>query len=299
MRTSAYIDEKVFEKIYDLLSKSNNPILSAKLIKFLVNTDCYIPPGYWQKHKMHQEITRRLTAKGRVLHPIRKEDFFKLVENSNHFTLAVTNDESHKSITKPVYSINEITELMENSDSTSYYVRDKMAVEDFIKASLTHNPSSIVINDRYFYKKGNPSIKMGCILGNILSPDFSSDVVVTLFYSAMEGGHYDPQIYHEEMEQACLLWPKANFYLEKIQNRFHNSNHDRFIITDLLRYRSSTSFDFLTDNKCSTIDRYAIYDCPEFNIQLVHFTTFLAHSNISELKKSKNGIIASYLREHN
>ncbi len=138
---------------------------------------------------------------------------------------------------------------------------------------------------------------MHYILKNILPKDYSNNAVITLFHINFKDAGYNPANERYEIEKEFENWPHANIRLEIICNRRHNSNHDRFIVTDGVRFNSSTSFDFLTYNKCTTIDRFAIYNCPEFGVNLDQLTNFLKHCNSVELKKSRNSIIKSFLQE--
>ncbi len=157
MRTSAYLNHKVLEGIYDFIGKNNNPIVSAKLINLLANSDCYLPDGYWNKHKLHPDMLRRITAKGRIIHNIKKEHFFESLNKSNHFAIGITKDEVTENIltTKPFFSVSELIQLMDEYDRTSFFIREERAIYDFLDTSLPQNPSSVIVNDRYFFKNGS------------------------------------------------------------------------------------------------------------------------------------------------
>jgi hypothetical protein len=237
-------------------------------------------------------------------HSVTLDDILK---DTDHFTLSITTDDSRhfKSLT-PVLSLTRLQTLIEEVTQTAFYIKKK---DEFINASLIHEPTSVLINDRYFFNDENPGETLIILLKNIIPIVHAGCVVVTIFCSlpgestsTSSDKHAVDEFQNFSDTQTFVLektlssvFPDTRFIIEIFQTRKHNITHDRFLFTDFLCYKSEKSFQFLPNNESGIINRFPIYEGSNFNANIDYLTDFLTNANQRALQCSLNPIIKSFL----
>jgi len=303
MQIKAYLDKNVMDKIFDLTSKKAG-IRGLELLNFLAKCDeCITHGGYWQKpNKISGDLIRILGENGNALSIIKDENFSQIIRDSKSFSLIITNDANKTiaaSCSTSTKTLDEVIGLIEQVKNNSFFIAPTSVIEDFDKVKILHDPKSIIINDRYFFKNEYPEETLKQIIKVIVNKDFIGEISITIFYTNPKNEIPDVEmkmIKCRDVLQDCF--PTVNFNLEDpIKTRNNSSNHTRFIFTDLSCLKSHDSFSYLASlDRATTIDRYIIIDPNNFRSNVKYLESMLDFAGY-KIRQSNNGIIRSYLED--
>lgn len=300
MKITGILDKRVLDKILNPRKFSR---VSIKLQDFLITCNEVLTyEGNWEKDKNSENFFRILESSGKRFRKINPSAVFsEILKDTDHFTLSITSDDSRSfNSSTPVLSLDRLKSLIEYNHQTAFYIKN---MDDFSKASLLHEPTAVILNDRYFFNDENPSETLILLLKNILPDDYCNSIVITIFCSLPEKQMKLNQAFLSliEIQKPILekniskVFHNISFQLEFIECRHHNITHDRFLFTDLLCYKSESSFHFIPENNRSTINRFPLYEGANFKANVDFLTDYLKNADQTTLKKSKNPIIKSYL----
>lgn len=310
MKVKAYLDKRVIDRTFSLLNKK--PLIANRLLQFINQCDeLHTYHGMWEKDSRKKDFLRMLGSSGNTLRQLTDKTNFKdYISGNSHFSIGITSDEEMFKVSTPVMSFDELVSCMEQCDQNAFYIKTE---DDFRGSALIHQPTSIIINDRYFFEGSYPEEYLNLIIENIIDADYRGCIVITIFYSKPDKlveanlsrsihsqlattGY--KEIIEEKKEivsdELKLCFPNTEFVIEVIEND-QDTTHDRFIFTDFLCYKSEKSFHFLTNQRqSSVIHRYPIFEGVNFINNVKYLEEFLSRSS-KVMSKSKNPIIRSFL----